>query len=68
MPTDQVSIYATGDPVAAEIIRQMLEEHDIPALIMNKQDRIYKFGDIEIYTHRDLVIRAKKLIQEFENK
>ena len=68
MSTEQVSIYATGDPVYAEIVRQMLVEKGITALIMNKQDSIYKFGDIEIYTHRDNVIRAKKLIQEFESR
>jgi len=68
MSTEQVSIYSTGNPIAAEIIRQMLEESGIPALIMNKQDSFYRFGDIELYTHRDNVIRAKKLIQEFESK
>ena len=68
MPTEQVSIYATGDPVSAEFVRQMLEENGIRALIMNKQDSFYRHGDIELYTHRDNVIRAKKLIQEYESR
>jgi hypothetical protein len=33
---------------------------------VNKQDSAYKFGDIELYVNRDHVIRAKMLIQEFE--
>lgn len=67
MATDQVQIYALGNPFKAELIRQMLLDHDIQAFIVNKQDSAYKFGDIELYVDRDKVIRAKKLIKEFES-
>jgi hypothetical protein len=68
MATDQVYIYSVGVPYEAELIRQMLSDHDIEVFIVNKQDSIYKFGDIELYVNRDHVIRAKKLIKEFESK
>lgn len=68
MESDQVLIYSTGTLYLAELIRQMLTEHNIQAFIVNKQDSVYKFGDIELYTHRDNVIRAKKLISEFESQ
>lgn len=68
MTTDQVHIYSIGNPYQAELIRQMLTDHNIQSFIVNKQDSAYKFGDIELYVNRDHVIRAKKLIQEFENK
>jgi hypothetical protein len=68
MATDQVHIYSIGDSYRAELIRQMLSDHDIPAFILNKQDSTYKFGDIELYVHRDHVIRAKLLIREFEER
>ena len=68
MTTDQVHIYSIGNPYQAELIRQMLTDHNIQAFIVNKQDSAYKFGDIELYVNRDHVIRAKKLIREFENK
>jgi hypothetical protein len=67
MATDQVHIYSLGDAYRAELIRQMLQDHEIQAFIVNKQDSVYKFGDIELYVHRDHVIRAKKLIEEYEN-
>ncbi len=67
MATDQVQIYALGNPYKAELIRQMLMDHNIQAFIVNKQDSAYKFGDIELYVDRDKVMRAKKLIKEFEN-
>jgi hypothetical protein len=45
----------------------MLSDHNIHSFIVNKQDSAYKFGDIELYVHRDHVIRAKMLIREFES-
>ena len=68
MAIDQVHIYSMGNPYQAELVRQMLSDHNIQAFIVNKQDSAYKFGDIELYVHRDHVIRAKKLILEFENQ
>ena len=68
MSTDQVRIYSIGNQYQAELIRQMLVNHNIQAFIVNKQDLAYKFGDIELYVHRDHVIRAKMLIHEFEGQ
>ena len=68
MGTEQVHIYSLGNPYQAELIRQMLSDRNIQSFIVNKQDSAYKFGDIELYVHRDHVIRAKMLIREFENQ
>ncbi len=68
MKGDQVYIHSTGTLYLAELIRQMLAEHEIPTYILNKQDSFYKFGDIELYANRDHVMRAKKLIAEFESQ
>ncbi|MBD1428849.1 putative signal transducing protein [Sphingobacterium litopenaei] len=35
----------------AEIVKQMLEEHDIAAVLINKQDSSYLFGKIELYVN-----------------
>ena len=64
--SDLVHIYSSGQPYLAELVRQRLTDHNIQSFIVNKQDSAYKFGDIELFVHRDHVIRAKKLIQEFE--
>lgn len=66
MGIDQVHIYSIGNPYRADLVRQMLSDHEIQSFIINKQDSVYMFGDIELYVHRDHVIRAKRLIQEFE--
>jgi hypothetical protein len=67
MSGDLVHIYSSGQPIQAELVKQMLDSHNIAAFLVNKQDSAYKFGEIEVYVGRDDVIRAKMLIREFEN-
>ena len=66
MENDLVHIYSSGQPYLAELVKQMLTDHNIHSFIVNKQDSAYKFGEIELFVHRDHVIRAKMLIREFE--
>ena len=66
MANDLVHISSQSITYQAELVRQMLADHNIHSFIVNKQDSAYKFGDIEIYVNRDDVIRAKMLIREFE--
>ncbi len=66
MATDLVRIHSVGKLYQAELIRQMLSDHNIASFVVNKQDSAYKFGDIELYVHRDDVMKAKMLIREFE--
>jgi hypothetical protein len=58
-------IYSTGNSALANILKGMLEENHIPAIIMNKQDSSYlSFGDIEIYVPRNLKDIAAQLIDK----
>ena len=67
MEANLVHIFSSGQPYHAEMVRQMLTNHNIQSFLVNKQDSSYKFGVVELYVNRDNVIRAKKLIQEFED-
>lgn len=66
MEANLVHIFSSGQPYKAEMARQMLTNHNIQSFLVNKQDSAYKFGVVELYVNRDDVIRAKKLIQEFD--
>lgn len=66
MERNLVRIYSSGHLYTVELIRHMLTDHNIRSFIINKQDSAYKFGEIELFVHRDHVIRAKRLIREFE--
>ena len=48
--TDWIKIYETQSQSNAEIIKGVLEENEIDAVIMNKKDSaIQTFGQIEVY-------------------
>jgi len=67
MEKDWVLAYSTNQLYQAEILKEVLGDNNIESIIINKQDSAYKFGDIEVYVKRDNILRAKKLIEEFEN-
>ena len=61
-----VKLFITGNPVQAEITKQMLEEHGVVAVIINKQDSSYRFGQVELYVHESDEAFARGLIAEME--
>ncbi len=65
MEPNLVHIFSSGQPYKAELVKQMLTDHNIQSFLVNKQDSAYKFGEVELYVNRDDVIRAKRLIHEF---
>lgn len=67
MEANWIKIYSTSDIYRAELARQILLEHDIPAVVINKQDSSYRFGSIEIWTHEDDHIAASVLIEEMSS-
>jgi len=64
MEKDWALIYSATDELMIEMVKQILEENRIEAVILNKKDRAYLFGDLELYVNRDSVIRAKSVIKE----
>jgi len=63
-----VKLFTTADPMQAEITKQMLEEHGVSAVVMNKQDSSYRFGQVELYVHESEEVLAKGLIAEMEGE
>ena len=58
-------LYSTKNFTEANIIKGMLEENNIPAQILNKQDSSYLvFGEIEIYVPMHLKELAEGLINK----
>lgn len=52
--------------IEAEIVKQMLEENDIPSVLLNKQDSSYLFGKIELFVHERFEDHALQLINDSE--
>jgi hypothetical protein len=65
MEKEWVKILEAPEELKIEFARQALERMEIDSVIINKQDRVYRFGGIELYVHRDNVIRAKQILKDF---
>lgn len=61
-----VKLLTTDNPVQAEMTKQMLEEQGVSAVVINKQDSSYRFGQVELYVHESEEALAKGLIAEME--
>lgn len=68
MEKNWVNIFTTNQGYLAEIIKDVLADNDMQAVIINKQDSAYiTIGDIEIYVRAENVIKAKFLIKKLQN-
>ena len=63
-----VSVYSSSHLYEAEMIKSLLSDNDIECVIMNKQDSVYMFGDIEVYVPTNETLKAKQLIIEFKGE
>ncbi len=64
MDGNWVKIYTTSQGYKAEIIKGMLQLHEIDAVIVNKKDSAYLFGELEVYVQADDAIKATRLINQ----
>jgi hypothetical protein len=50
----------------AEMLKSLLLEENIPAVVVNKQDSAYIFiGEAEVYIKREDVLKAKQIVNRF---
>jgi hypothetical protein len=57
-----VKIYSTSANYKAELLKGLLMENGINAIIVNKKDSSYLFGELELYVMSDDAIQAKHII------
>ena len=62
MEKNWTKIYSTVKMYQAELLKGMLEENNIEAVIINKQDSAYLFGELELYVDADDVMVATRII------
>lgn len=66
MNSSWLKIYTSQQFIKSEIVRQVLIENEIEAIIMNKQDSSYMFGEVEVYIHQSDFNKAIELIIQNE--
>ncbi len=57
-------IFESSTPIRAEIVKGVLEENGITAVIVNKKDPVYKIhGNIEVMVLAEEAQRALKIVE-----
>ncbi|MEB2776667.1 DUF2007 domain-containing protein [Algoriphagus sp. D3-2-R+10] len=57
-------VFESPMQVRAEIVKGVLEEHQIQAVILNKKETVYQiFGNYEVHVQREDLMLANNLIQ-----
>ena len=63
MEKNWVKIYKSTNFYQSEIVKQMLLQHNIEAVLLNKQDSSYRsFGNVEVYVHQEDFDHAIELL------
>ena len=53
MEKNWVRIYKSTNYYQSEIVKQMLVQHAVEAVLLNRQDSSYlNFGNVEVYVHQ----------------
>ncbi|NGM60995.1 DUF2007 domain-containing protein [Sphingobacterium sp. SGG-5] len=68
MEKDWIKIRAYANTIKAEMDKQLLEEHGVPAILLNKQDSSLKFGGIELYVKEATGQEALSILAEFDQQ
>ena len=64
-----VSVFTTTSELEAGIVKDLLDEAGIPAVILNQKDSSYQtFGDISVMVSRDDQEEAKKVIKDYYDR
>ena len=67
MTSEQIKwtvVYKSNNPVEAEIIKGHIDSVEIPCVVINKQDRSYLFGTIELNVPEPYKAAAIAIINE----
>lgn len=60
-------VYSTANHQTAEIIKQLLAENEVAAVLMNRMDSMYpSIGEVDVFVLSGSFELAKKLIGEFK--
>lgn len=62
MEAGWVKIYTSVDFFKSELLRQVLVDHNIEAILINKQGFPYRIGEVEVYIHEGDFQNALEII------
>ena len=57
-------VYSHSNLFRAEMVRAILEAHELSPILIDKKDATYHFGHYEVYVLPEQVLKAIKIIQD----
>jgi len=61
-------VFSGSNLFKIEILKDMLEAEGISAEILNQKDSLFLHGSIELYVHKDNIIKAKEIVKNSESE
>jgi hypothetical protein len=65
---DWQTVYSTTDAYKAEIIKQVLENEGLSAVVINKMDSSYHIGEIYVNVESEFYEKAIEIVEDFEKQ
>jgi len=62
MNSDWIKVFTSANAMKAEMVKQVLIENNIEAVILNKQGYPYNIGEVEVYVQPARVEEAKEVL------
>ena len=64
MEKDWIKVFTTNDAIKADLVKDLLENNDIPAVVLNKKETLTVIiGYAEVYVEREDAVKAINLIK-----
>lgn len=64
MEKDWVKVFTTSDVFKANLVKDLLDNNDIPAVVLNKKETLTVIiGEAEVYVKREDTVKAINLIK-----
>ncbi|NWJ49729.1 MAG: DUF2007 domain-containing protein [Bacteroidetes bacterium] len=63
-----VKVFSSNQEYLVEITKSILQDEDIDAVIINKKDSAYLFGECELYVEKENALVALNLISKIESE
>lgn len=57
-------MYSSPQVYKAEIVKAVLEENEIAAVVLSKKDSLYQLGNYEVHVSQEDVLKAVKVIHD----
>ncbi|MFB6306400.1 MAG: putative signal transducing protein [Flavobacteriales bacterium] len=68
MKNGWVNVHTSNDTFHIQLLKSVLENNGVKAIILDKKDSFYKIGHTQLYVTENDLIRARTIISQHESQ